>query len=493
MHGYVHCTDTRIKKINYIKNKSQQSFFTDCKGHKRVRSDKPATIKVTTDTSPSPSNISLGGRVVLPVNPKCVHFIPVTSLVVGEVMSKDDAFYTPHTNNPFVAKFKDANTKLVSGTTHVGTGVGPRFDLPSPSHPYTPPGTPASPDDWQWIRPLSTWFRQCHSLPGSPTALLAREADELKQLALLRPATGSNVPVVRCYEDTADDSALMSSERFEDTFSDCSSDSAIWVEALMRDLHVPPDFSSSKYVTSRNVFSSDSTAVGERDFPGSRRRGRNRIQHWSAAANHEGGRTTAWEDELTLSSFASSSESCVSLDDSALLSPTSSYSGDSDFWYQKVATWEVYRRLPAALEAHQRPEKVHQLVKKWELTMQNQAPGSAAAAAGGGRESHLGFVSSSDLPCLPPGSVRRDFLRPPSRHLHARLGYTRPNLERKFQELKQSWAKLLQDKKTTGVRSLTVSETVPQDSKDSKSVDQPTEDDSIVNELAGPQPPDAVI
>ena len=32
--------------------------------------------------------------------------IPVTPLVVGEVMSKDDAYYTPHKDNPFIAKFK---------------------------------------------------------------------------------------------------------------------------------------------------------------------------------------------------------------------------------------------------------------------------------------------------------------------------------------------------------------------------------------------------
>lgn len=42
--------------------------------------------------------------------------VPVTPLTVGQVMSKDDVYYTPHANvNPFISNFLDSAVKIIDG------------------------------------------------------------------------------------------------------------------------------------------------------------------------------------------------------------------------------------------------------------------------------------------------------------------------------------------------------------------------------------------
>jgi len=444
-----------------IMNKDMLDKILDCKAHKRTRSDKPHVVRVLRTgqdhiVKPSINSDLMGSASCRTASvEKHGYIIPVTSLVVGQVMSKDDAYYTPHTNNPFVTKFKDggAKTKLVSGTKdrHLA-----RFDLPSPSHPHTPPGTPSSPDDWHWMRPLNSWFhRPCHSLPGSPTP------SETHDTTI--PPSSVTAPVAKHREGF-----LLSPEERVDDYSDCSSDSAICLDMLVKDLRLSPVGGNrfgrqSKYISSRRVFSPDGAGRqpsrtlssrrtrlfrGDRDiFLGGLNGGERGTLGATASEsgdcyNMDNGLNEIGGSYAGSSELSFSSESCVSLDDSALLSPTSSYSSDSDYWYQKAIEWEVYRRLPggtygysrspeAAFEAIYRPEKVHQLVKKFEQTLLRQTEGGRREATEEGTNSEVPLHQMLKPPVYPPR------LKPG--------GYIMPNLERKFQDLRKSWARQLEE------------------------------------------------
>jgi len=97
---------------------------------------------------------------------RCI--IPVTPLTVGRVMSKDDAHYAPHRDNPFPSRFRNGGAKVgVEGV------VVEAVDLLSPPpgvETVTPPPTPTC-----WLETVDVVRRQStprvrlrsRSLPGS--------------------------------------------------------------------------------------------------------------------------------------------------------------------------------------------------------------------------------------------------------------------------------------------------------------------------------------
>jgi len=77
-------------------------------------------------------------------------------------MSKDDAHYAPHRENPFPSRFRNAAEKLVSSNDSADMLRSPSFEL------LTPPPTPVTPQDIAgssvWCQSPRTW--RSHSLPG---------------------------------------------------------------------------------------------------------------------------------------------------------------------------------------------------------------------------------------------------------------------------------------------------------------------------------------
>lgn len=315
-------------------------------------------------------------------------------------MSKDDAYYTPHTDNPFAAKFKDASLKLVSGHREFPPT---KFDLPSPSHPHTPPATPASPEDMRWMRPLSSWFNQCHSLPGSPES--SSHVQGVQWMSKTLHATSPilpgalTLPIFRRFkrESVADDLA--------DALSDTSStaDSALGLDVFVKDL-TTSQFTSKYFVRRKQYNVSLGRFLSRSELMASYFESRQAVERFMAR-----------DDEMAMTSF-SSSESCLSVDESALLSPTSSYSSDSDFWHRSVQ-WRAYEKL-------QSREKVQGLVRMWERIQTERRTTDMSLTHQAIEESESQSVEGEAKP-MARGRGRFEF--------------SMPNLERKFQELKQKW------------------------------------------------------
>ena len=106
--------------------------------------------------------------------------LPLTPQILGEEMSKDDAFYTPSNMcNPF------DEWKLygkILGTPKLKESFG--FELPSPSDPFTPPCTPCTPDNTLGRRRKHPSAEsKSQSLPSSPV-LLRKAAERLHQESL---------------------------------------------------------------------------------------------------------------------------------------------------------------------------------------------------------------------------------------------------------------------------------------------------------------------
>lgn len=374
--------------------------FVACKEQKRSKADKPQVVKVqhtahepTRPVNPSPATAA-------PPSDKKVYIIPVTSLIVGQVMSKDDAYYTPHTDNPFASKFKDASMKLVCGHREFPPT---KFDLPSPSHPHTPPATPASPEDMRWMRPLSSWFNRCHSLPGSPDSSNVQHVQSTsKMLHATSPIQPGalTLPIFRRFkrESVADDLA--------DTLSDTSStaDSALGLDVFVKDLSTS-QFTSKYFVRRKQYNVSLGRFLSRSELMAGYFESRQAVERFMAT-----------DDEMAMTSF-SSSESCLSVDESALLSPTSSYSSDSDFW-QRSVQWRAYEKL-------QSREKVQGLVRMWErIQTQRRATNLSLT--------HPAIEESESQ------SAEGEASKPVMRS-HGRFEFSMPNLERKFQDLKQKW------------------------------------------------------
>lgn len=92
---------------------------------------------------------------------RCI--VPVTPLTIGKVMSKDDAHYAPHRENPFPSRFRNATEKLVCSNENRETLLSPTVEL------QTPPPSPITPHDTAGssvcCQSPRTW--RSHSLPES--------------------------------------------------------------------------------------------------------------------------------------------------------------------------------------------------------------------------------------------------------------------------------------------------------------------------------------
>ncbi|XP_062618542.1 dual specificity testis-specific protein kinase 2-like [Saccostrea cucullata] len=109
---------------------------------------------------------------------------PMTPQVIGEVMSKDDPFYSPVGANPFTA-YESYGGKIL-GYSRNGKDSYYSYELPSPSFPHTPPGTPIMTPEGT-LRKKHSKVQQTQSLPSSP--VLLRKAAEQFHLESLH---GSN-------------------------------------------------------------------------------------------------------------------------------------------------------------------------------------------------------------------------------------------------------------------------------------------------------------
>lgn len=378
----------------------RQICFAACKEQKRTKVDKQQVVRVQNMAHEPTAPVNLSPVAPAPPSDKKVYIIPVTSLIVGQVMSKDDAYYTPHTDNPFAAKFKDASMKLVSGHREFPPT---KFDLPSPSHPYTPPATPASPEDMRWMRPLSSWFSQCHSLPGSPDSSNVRgvqwTSKTLHETSPILPGA-LTLPIFRRFkrESVADDLA--------DALSDTSStaDSALGLDVFVKDL-TTSQFTSKYFVRRKQYNVSLGRFLSRSELMASYFENRQTVERFMAR-----------DDEMAMTSF-SSSESCLSVDESALMSPTSSYSSDSDFWHRSMQ-WRAYEKL-------QSREKVQGLVRMWERIQTQRRTTDISVT-------HQAIEESENQPAEGEAS------KPVGRG-RGRFEFSMPNLERKFQDLKLKW------------------------------------------------------
>lgn len=386
-------------------------FSADARGHKRNRSDE--TALVTLHEPPTEAEIVTVETPVVHVVPSsdfATHkIIPVTPLVVGQVMSKDDRYYTPHKNNPFVEKFEDANTKLI-GSMHENWIAW--FDLHSPSVPMTPPVVT---EDYMRAS-KQKGLRRCYSLPGSPTLSRKREADKLVYheagsvafYPRARRTLSSQLPLIKRL-----DSCSITDSCPDDSFDaqsegSSSNDSALGTELISKELRG----SGSHLDAARHLLMSRQISSERSMLNISLDRYRSRVEFLARAADgiHHADslsprsrfpmdRVHHLGEEFAGMSY-SSSESCMSLDEASIMSPTSSYSsyGDSEDWQYSRAQLEHYEQ---GLRSR---ERFQELIRRWEAKQSNQTHQRRLA------ESNLCEHQQSDS-----------------------------HVERKFQELRKKW------------------------------------------------------
>ena len=302
--------------------------------------------------SPSPD-----GAMVKPLPQPCKHFVPVTPQVVGEVMSMDDHYYTPHTDNPFTSKFKDGNTKLIGSLRDNWMSW---FDYPSPCHPITPPCTPITTDELQFFRTPATRHSRSHSLPGSPSTSLRN---------LHCDATGAlfSSHTLRTF------SALNSMRRLEmdasgldDSFDvrsegSSSTDSALELDLMFRDIYTSSSSTySHRHYSSRGRFSRESAMMT-----------RCMEARLLDDSHHLVADMSRLTDDDYLPRSYSSSDSCVSFDDCSLLSPTGSYSshGDMELNHRRTRHEFFEFRLRSR-------ERFQELIERWESKQSHTVLGS---------------------------------------------------------------------------------------------------------------------
>lgn len=104
----------------------------------------------------------------------------MTPQVVGEVMSKDDPFYSPVGGNPFAA-YESYGGKILGYSRNGKDSYS--YELPSPSIPHTPPCTPVMTPDGTLTKRKHRQIQQTQSLPSSPV-LLRKAAEQFHQESL---------------------------------------------------------------------------------------------------------------------------------------------------------------------------------------------------------------------------------------------------------------------------------------------------------------------
>lgn len=322
----------------------------------------------------------------------------VTKETVGQVMSRDDPFYLPHRNNPFCGIFKDGRKLIGSHREH----WGPLIDL------HWPPGR-----DKEMALAALVQPRRCISLPNSPPR-------NRKEVDLRTMMNDSLPPVAMGRQDVSlvEDIDVQSEGA-------SSNDSALGLEPIIKDpLYVR---FSTKYFGLRK-FSVDPGVIsgpGERSY---RANHTDRIVRQLEArvlddALQRRFRTnpecaTGGSDECGPCSF-SSSESCMSLDENSIMSPTSSYSSysenDSELWFNR-AQLELYEHRLRSREWFQ------ELVRRWE---ENQ--GRAAGNSQGSNTLSPAMASR-------PSQYTRTLLAP-----DRSVDINDPGMDRHFQELRHKW------------------------------------------------------
>ena len=370
------------------------------------------------------------------ISPPRIEFLPaqfpgfdmenITPQVVAEFISRQDEFYTPHRDNPFIARFKDAGIKLVGS---IRENWNAWFELPSPSRALTPPATPCTPDDSSIrVRPLHLNVRRCHSLPGSPT-MTRKEFDRFHDSSAPSKRTHSVLTSVRKLEEEFTD------ESFECRSDSSSNDSALGLDIMLKDFrslmltphgHMSRKFSVEPSMLNNSVdrYRSRSELLALRES--SLRGDVSPLRVHPAVRD----RPRSWLGEDVFCS-TSSSESCISMEDAFVMSPSSSYSSYSDldselFHLQSSVQLDLYQT-----RLHSR-ERFQELVKVWETKDLSKTP--------------------------PPPGANRDNVLPafhtPTFRPRCFWSCTKESCDyymervRKFQELKRKWE--AQQLSTTG-------------------------------------------
>ena len=402
-------------------------FVSDNRGHRRNHSDESLHLR-----SPTPD--AMPGEACDVDVP--AHVIPVTPLVVGEVMSKDDVFYTPHRDNPFTERFK--STKLVGS---LRDNLCEWFELPSPANALTPPCTPRESVSIPGGR------RKSVSLPGSPT-LSRREMDKLSFEALASPSASAGSSTLRSTM-----SMMSSLRRLEldvdmediDACSEGSSstDSAVDL-MMMRDHHRSARYlrrqlsnSHGRHLSIDPGFLSSPSSAGSGGGVHSRTDIITRYMEAKRMAERTASNQPS--SSVSIDHLASYSSSELSLDELSLLSPTSSYSSYTDTAAAAAAhaAAGIDSHFSAAhLEIYEHRlrsrQKFQELVASWEAKHAAQQDSKDTGSPSPGASSSSSSSSKPPVTHQQVREMRRQL------YLHERLEHTDPHLK-KFHEIRRKW------------------------------------------------------
>ena len=404
----------------------------DGRGHKRNKSDESNMVTIEVIEEPENYATIQCSPVVFEEVKQKSNIIPVTPLVVGKVASQDDAFYTPSHNNPFATKFKDGNKKIMGHESWASSSL---LELPSPVSPFTPPCTPITPGDEHWIRPVRPRLKRSQSLPNSPL-LGRRDVDKsvTEPHVYVYPRarrTFSVTPTLRSRTDDADSGDQDSLDARSDGGS--SNDSA--VDLRMRDVTAAKltfRFGYRKYSVDHALLNTS--------WDGRPPQSRTELMARCMEARLAG---QDWisphrrflhdrhllipddrDDLCTVPRSYSSSESFVSLDESSMLSPTSSmssYSEDAELFYSRNQMEFYENKLRSR-------ERFQELVRRWE-SKQAQSQGQHVQYSPETlREEKIPLSFESQKAAVLLMGIRERG-EPPGD----------PRSEKKFQELRKRW------------------------------------------------------
>ena len=265
-------------------------MFADGKRQERSRQGQTSSANVTASPAATPSSSSTAAAAQ-----RCI--VPVTPLTIGKVMSKDDAHYAPHRENPFPSRFRNATAKLVSSNDNAADALSPgagelRSPPPSPST-SPPPHDLAAAAGSSWCPSPRTW--RSHSLPGS--SLVSCDGSRVFGFAADDDVSSADSAVEF---DVADDSGLLM-----DCARRTSAEHAVMMVRCLEQLRVlldtpgvdPSDDSPSTASVDEAVFSPTSSLSSRDDHssaetssqrpaerrPGPHERFRKLLERWEEA------------------------------------------------------------------------------------------------------------------------------------------------------------------------------------------------------------------
>ena len=420
-------------------------LFSVGKGHKRNWSDESVLITISMKEAEGGAAPPPPDGAVAKTPPRTRrHFVPVTPQVVGEVMSLDDPYYTPHTDNPFTSKFKDGNTKLIGSLCENWSSW---FDYPSPCHPSTPPCTPITSDELQFFRmPSTARSSRSHSLPGSPSTSLRNLHCDTAAGAVYSSHTLRTFSALNSWRrlepDGLDDSFDGRSE------GSSSTDSALELDLMIRDFCTTSSrYSHRRYSSRGGRFGRDSSLMSRLES-----RLLDDSQHHLVA---DMARLT---DDDCLPHSYSSSDSCVSFDDCSLLSPTGSYSsyGDTEMSHRHTCTRHEFFEFRLRSR-----ERFQELIERWESKQSHTVLGSKQSrtvlGSGDSRQSHtvLGSSHSKQSHTALGSGDKDDGCSWQSNRTWYLSKWDHPDayVEQRFQELRRKWeARLLSSAATEAAK-----------------------------------------